>query len=760
MTVALAIAAFGLLALFGLLLGLRFLDARAWRRSLIALRLHPPARLTADNVSAWLGSLSALTHASWWWLTPQPPLVIEITATAQGIVHHVLLPEPMRAAVLGSVRAHLSGARIEDVPGYLGARPRPVMAAEWRLTNRQRALGSERAEVTATGLLASLQPLGSHEQICVQWILTGAGTPSPVQIGSKTSSPSWWRGRGPADTDELRARRLKMREGPLLHAVGRLGVVAGSKPRAYALFGPTWGTLRQLNAPGAEFVRRLLPERVAANRLMRLSLPLTTWPVVLNAREAVGVVGLPVNEQALPGLSYQQARQVPPPHGLSTSGVTVAVSNYPGLERPLTLSRTDRLRHLYVVGPVGVGKSTLLANLAVQDMAAGDGLALIDPKGDLAAEVLERVPAHRRNDVIVADLSDLSCPVGLNVLAISHDEHGRELAADFVLSVMHSLWAQFWGPRTDDVLRASLLTLTHTHAADGSAFTLVEVPELLTNLPFRRFVTEQPTVPAPLRQFWAWFENVSDPERLVTVGPVLNKLRQFTTRTALRLSLGQTKGLDLASVIRQRRIVLVTLARGAIGAEAAHLFGSLLVAGLWQATLARAALPQEQRRPFWLYLDEFHQVARLNIQFTDLLAEARGLGVGVVMANQYVSQLSPDMRAAVLGTVRSQVVFQVEHDDAKLLAPRFAPTLKAADLSGLAAHEVALRLCSGNQVLPAMTGITLPLPKVSGDPNEVRQASRQRWGMNRADIEAAITARLGSANQAATVGRRHRGVRS
>lgn len=223
--------------------------------------------------------------------------------------------------------------------------------------------------------------------------------------------------------------------------------------------------------------------------------------------------------------------------------------------------------------------------------------------------------------------------------------------------------------------------------------------------------------------------------------------------------LGQAKGLDLASVIRQRRILLVTLARGVIGAEAAYLLGSLLVAGLWQATLARAALPQGQRRPFWLYLDELHQVARLNIQLTDLLAEARGLGVGVVMANQYVSQLSPETRAAVLGTVRSQIVFQVEHDDAKLLEPRFAPTLSAADLSGLAAYEVALRLCNGNQVLTPMTGMTLPLSEATADANEIRALSRERFGMNRADIEAAIEARLGDANSSTPVGRRQRGGR-
>jgi hypothetical protein len=746
------------LLLFGLVLLSRYIEGQAWRQSLTAFRLHPPAGLTPDQVAAWLGSLSALTHAPWWWLVPYPPVVIEITATAGGITHYLLVPERQRGAVLASVRAHLPGARVEEAPDYLAARPRPVVAAEWRLSNRRRSLGVDRVQSTAAGLLASLQPLGPGELVCVQWVLTGAGAPAPVRDTKQGNGVPWWlEANAPADADDLRAMRIKQREGPLLHAAGRLGVVAASRARAYGLYGRTWGVLRQLNAPGVQFVRRLLPVRLVAERLRRLAVPVTAWPVVLNAREAVGVVALPMSDTPLPGLALRGARQVPPPHAVSKSGVTVAESNYPGSQQPLHLGRTDRLRHMYVVGPVGVGKSTLLANLAVQDMARGDGLALIDPKGDLASDVLARVPEQRREDVIVVDLADIARPIGLNVLGAASSEHGRELAADFVLSVLRSLWAQYWGPRTDDILRAALLTLTHTHASDGAAFTLVEVPELLTNLPFRHSVTEQPTVPASLRQFWAWFENISEAERIQIVGPVLNKLRQFTTRTALRLSLGQSRGLDLPGLIRGRRVLIVTLSRGVIGVEAAYLLGSLLVAGIWQATLGRAVLAPERRRPFWLYLDEFHQVARLQVPLTDLLAEARGLGVGVTMANQYVSQLSPEMRAAVLGTVRSQVVFQVEHDDARLLEPRFAPSLSASDL---AAYEVALRLCAGNQVLAPMTGTTLPLSEPTGDPADVRERSRQRYGTARAEVEAAIMARLNSSDGTPVAGRRKRGGRS
>jgi len=584
---AVVVLACGLVVL-GVLLVMRAIDARAWRRSLVAYRLNPPAGLKPEMVAAWLGSLSALTHAERMWLLPHPPLVVEIVASPEGIAHYLLLPANLQGTVLASARAHLPGSRLGPVPEYLEHRPAFRVAAEWRLTNQQRALAADRAPTVAASTLASLHPLSRGELVVVQWVLTGAGTPSPVRDAAqqKNQMPWWLESDVPSDADDLRAMRVKQRE-PLLRAAGRLGIVANSNARAYSLFGRTWGTLRQLNAPGVRFVRRFLPVRWVASKLTGIALPLVSWPVVLNAREAVAVVALPLGDIALPGISSGVARHVPAPSGLSTVGSTLAVSNYPGSSRPLRLARDDRLRHVYAVGPTGVGKSTLLANLALQDIAAGDGLALLDPKGDLVTDVLARVPEHRRDDVVVVDLADTARPVGLNVLQPGSSEHDRELAADHVLAVLRSLWAAYWGPRTDDVLRAVLLTLTHTTAADGSAFTLVEVPELLTNAPFRRSVVAQPTVPASLRGFWAWYENVSEAERVQVIGPSLNKLRSFTTRSSLRLSLGQSNGIDLSAALRQRKILLVSLSRGVIGAEAAYLIGSMLVAGLWQAALSR-----------------------------------------------------------------------------------------------------------------------------------------------------------------------------
>lgn len=203
--------------------------------------------------------------------------------------------------------------------------------------------------------------------------------------------------------------------------------------------------------------------------------------------------------------------------------------------------------------------------------------------------------------------------------------------------------------------------------------------------------------------------------------------------------LGQSDGFDLTEVFTRRTILLVPLAKGEIGPEAATLLGALLVGALWQATLARAAVPAERRRPVWAYFDEFQDIVRLTDDIADMLAQARGLGLGLTLAHQYLSQVSDTALDAVLGTTRTQLVFQIEHEDARRLAPRFAPTLAAADLTGLAPHEVAVRLSIAGQTRSPVTGRTFAMPEPTSDLVTARAAARQ--GLPRADIEAALRAR-------------------
>jgi Type IV secretion-system coupling protein DNA-binding domain len=727
----------GGLGLIGLVLGGRYLDALVWRRSLVAFSLRLPTDLTTDNVARWLATVAAATHAARLALLPHPPVALEVVADRHGIRHMLLVSERMQATILSSLRASLPGVRLEDAPDYLKQRPRFRAAAEAVLTSHRRQMAIDRAEATATALLGTLQPLHSNDQAVVQWIFTGGGTPAPIPSTQRASSGngSWWMADEPPDSEAVRAARLKQADA-MLRASLRVGVVAPSRKRAYAVFGRVWGQHRGLNASGVLLVRRWwLSSRRVADRMSRFAVPITGWPLLLGSREAAGLLPLPVGKVALPGLVLGAARQLPPAPGMPKRGVQIGVSNYPGMGRPLRLTAEDRLRHLHIVGPTGTGKSTLLVNLVTQDIEAGHGVVVIDVLGDLTRNILARIPDKRADDVIVLDPSATDRPVGFNILQAAHDEQSRELVVDHVIHIWHELYREFWGPRTEDVLRGALLTLINTRAPDGSAFTLVEVPELLTNAKFRRYVLGQSGVPAALDSFWTWYQ-ASD--RLNVVGPILNKLRAATLRTSIRLMLGQSEGLDLPRILRERKVLLVPLNKGTNGAETAGLLGTVFLLILWQAILGRIAVSPAQRHPEYVYIDEAQDVLRLPLDLADMLAQARGLGAGLTLAHQYLGQV----KDALVGTVRSQIVFQCGRTDAVELAKSFEPRLTAEDLMNLAAYEVAVRPCVNGQTIAPVTGTTLPLPDAEREPDALAEASSDRYGSPRTAVEEALKARI------------------
>jgi len=732
------------LLLIAIVLAARYLEASSWRRTLLAIELHIPYGLTPEDIARWGNTVAATTHPHRLALLSHPPVVLEVIADHEGIRHVLLTPKRLRETVLSGLRAALPGVRLTELPDYLDTRPHLTVAAEAVQTNQRRQMAVERAEGTATAVLATLQPLGEHERVVVQWIMTGAGTAPPVPSLAKQRHdlPEWLAAEELTDGDAIRSARLKDKDA-MLHACLRVGVQADNRARAYAILGRVWGQHRGENSPGVLFIRRWwLPMTQAASRLSRLVVPVTGWPLRLSTTETSGLVPIPVGEVALPGVALGLARQLPPPPGMPVSGVQVGVSNYPDMRVPLRLATLDRLQHLHVLGPTGVGKSTLLANLIIQDIAAGHGVVVIDPKSDLVREVLARVPEHRANDIIVADASSTERPIGFNILRSAHDEQGRELVVDNVIHIWHEIYKDFWGPRSEDVLRGALLSLINTKGTNGEPFTLIETPELLTGTAFRKFVTEQDGVPAALSSFWAWYRGMMPADRLKVIGPILNKLRAATLRTPIRLMLGQSDGLDLNRVLRERRVLLVPLSSGTLGAETAGLLGTLLLATLWQAVLGRVVLAASERHPVFVHIDEAQSVLKLPVDLADMLAQARGLGVGFTLAHQHLGQIDDkQVRSALLGTVRSQIVFQAMREDAATLAPSYAPRLTADDLMGLARYEFAMRPLVDGQTLAPLTGTTLPLPPSIRDGSALAETSRQRLGKPRADIEAALKIR-------------------
>lgn len=735
--------------IFAAIISARLDSARAWRNELSAYRLKLPSGLSGEDVARWLTNVSGLTHPRLLSLLPMPPIAIEIVASASaGITHYLLVPRDDEAQILSGLRSSLPGVRIEAAPDYLVNRSMFTLAAEFGMTNHARPLAHERGESINAAVLSSLLPLVGNETICLQFILTGAGTPKPVHTASPRKDDSWWSGYlfdrdVPDDVEAVRALRLKQQDA-LLIASARLGIVAPSRARAYELLGRVWGNFHAANNVGVRIVRRWLPSSLVTGRLASRKYPVTKWPLILGAHEAAALIPFPTGGAVLPGVELGSARQLPPSFtNRSQSAALLGISNYPGMtDRQLTISAEDRTRHLSIIGPSGSGKSVLLTRLILGDIRAGFGVIAVDPKGDMIPDILARLDEEEVSRVLVIDASKRDQPIGFNPLGHAHTEEAQELAVDGVLTVFKEIWSNFWGPRSDALLRSSLSTLIRTRAADGSSFTLCEIVPLLTEPAFRRFVVSQSNIPEPLWAYWQRYDALSDGAREQTILPLLNKLESFTSRTPIRLMLGQaTGGLNFADVFIRRRVVLISLAEGNLGGETAALLGSLLTFSMWQAAMQRVNVPHEQRFPVFGYIDEAQTTVKLAAPIADMLAQARGFKFGLCLANQYFYQLPDSVQAAILGTVRSQVAFHVEDRDARLLERRFAP-LTADDLMGLGAWEIAVRPSVNGGTGAVVTGTSLPLDEPTADPTALAEASRGRYGVARADVEAQLVERL------------------
>lgn len=721
----------------------------AFRRDLVAYELHFPRGLRPEAVTRFVTGLSGVAGSRWQRLFEARALTIEVSADEAGIRHRVLVPRTQSGIVLAALRAHLPAVRVTELDRLPNATH--PMAVQLGLSNHRRSLTVTNPAAFAAGLLTSLQPLPAGSTVTLQFVIRPLGpVAAPVvpeaSIGKPTSLLGRWLTQAPPTRDQLAAERTK-RASAVFAVTPRLGVTSSSVGGRRQILSRVLAAFHAANAPGVHLYRRALPARLVARNLAGRFLPLVVPAALMNTTELAMLLGVPTGELTVPGLRLGTSRLLAPSADIPSNGRVVAEANFPGAERPLALSVPDSLRHLHVIGPTGVGKSTLLTNLIAHDMAAGHGVIVIDPKGDLATDVLDRVPAHRVEDVIVLDLT-AERPVGFNLLQA--EPGGADLLVDQIVGTFHNLFAAFWGPRTDDVLRAATSTLLIE-----PGMTICEVPLLLNDDGFRRRLVGRLDEPVALEPFWRWYENLGEAERAQVIGPVSNKLRSILLRRSLRECFGQaTPKLDLATVLREGKILIVPLAKGVLGEEAAALVGSLLVARLWQAVLGRAAEPAANRRPVYCHLDEFQDFLRLPTSVADLLAQARGLGFGLTLAHQHLGQLPKTLREDVLANARSRVIFQTAASDAQRLGREVAPALTPADLQGLGPYEVVATLSAGGQVAPPVTGHTILPPSPTGYGAAARAHSARVYGEDRAVVEAAIRARHAGRPGPGGVGRR------
>lgn len=658
------------------------------------------------------------------------PVVIEAVGSPSMVEHRLALPVGRSESLADQLRAAIPGLALEA----LDARPEldVTRATELRLSTARRPLRTDDVAGVSRALLTGLAGGHRGERLSIQWVLGRSLAPMAVPNRLDGMTHESWLGAllvapfappHTADVEQRNALRAKQAE-PGWQVAGRIAVRAKTASRERQLVEQVMGALRGAEAAGVSFrVHPTRPSRAVAARLPRWHSPLR-----LNASELAAVSAWPVGSTGELPVRMTGSRLVAPSAAIPHAGRVIGRATLPGRERPLALTAADSLRHLHVLGPTGSGKSTLLLNLITQDLAAGRAVVVIEPKGDLIADVLERIPTDRVSDVVLLDPSDVARPVGLNPLALA----GRspELAADQLLGLFHSLYAAHWGPRTHDILGASLLTLARL-----PGMTLAALPLLLTDAGFRRRVLPGVVDPIGLGPFWSAYEAWSEAERAAAIAPVMNKLRPLLLRPELRAIVGQTRrSFDLRRVFTERKILLVNLSKGLLGPETSALLGSLVVSQLWQAVLGRVVIAPERRHPVFVYVDEFQDYLHLPVDLADALAQARGLGVGFVAAHQYLHQLDPAMRSAVLANAQSRVAFRLASEDARVVAADSA--LAPEDFQSLGAFQCYAQLVAQSAVQRWCSAATVLPGQPISDPAAVRAASQRAYGVDRAEVEA------------------------
>ena len=724
--------------------------------------LSPPVVDPEGAATLWTNLVALLRPAWRRVLFGQPHLGFELVASDAGLTISIWVPAGIPPGLVErAVEAAWPGARTETQPATPPLAG-PGMATGGTLTlavGEHYMLRTEHKVDPLRPLLGALAALGEGETACVQVLarpVTGRRlarlhksararrsgrpasraarlldlvTPGPAtkptavdptraadvaDILDKAAQPCWAIAVRYAVATTATDREAKARLRGRAHAVAT----------AFALFS---GRNR------LERHRLAHPARVIAERRLGNG-------NLVSVAELAALAHLPT-DVAVPGLARAGANAVPPPPAVARavapdtatfatgSGGSRAIwapkilgDAQAGGRRPVSLVVADARYHLHVMGATGSGKSTLLTNLVLEDVEAGRGVVVIDPKGDLITDLLDRLPQCAEARTVLVDPEDPDAAPVLNVLS----GPDPDLAVDNLVGIFRSIFSAFWGPRTDDVLRSACLTLLRHAAATGTSTSLADVPRLLSDDEFRAprvAVVSGDTV--GLGGFWKSYEQMSEASRAQVIGPVMNKLRAFLLRDFVRQVVGRPdSSFDMGQVL-DGGICLVRVPKGILGEETARLLGSFVVAKVWQTATHRARLGQAARVDASLVVDEAQNFLHLPRSFDEMLAEARGYRLSMVLAHQHLGQLPKDLRDAVSANARTKVWFSMSPEDAHVLARHVAPEVSEHDLSHLGAYTAAARLVVGGEETPAFTLRTRPAPPPQpGRAEAVRTANR------------------------------------
>jgi CxxC-x17-CxxC domain-containing protein len=412
-----------------------------------------------------------------------------------------------------------------------------------------------------------------------------------------------------------------------------------------------------------------------------------------------------------------------------------AKTNFRNQERVFGIKTDDRRRHMYIIGKTGMGKTNLLENLVVQDIRNGHGICYIDPHGDTAEKLLKAVPANRINDVIYLNPSDQNFPLAFNVME-SVDPDYRHLVSSGLIGVFKKIWADSWGPRLEYILRNAILALLEY---PGS--TLLGVTRILVDKKYRERVVDKVTDPV-IRQFWVdEFPKWSDKVIQEVVSPIQNKVGQFLSSSLIRNIVGQTQSsFDIREIMDSRKILILNLSKGRIGEDNSALLGAMMITKIQLAAMGRVDIPEDTRKDFYLYVDEFQNFATES--FANILSEARKYHLNLILANQYITQIDEKVRDAIFGNAGTIISFRVGAMDAEFLEKEFEPVFMQNDIVNLPKYNIYLKLMIDGIAGDAFSAKVLPpiyIEDTAENEEKIIASSRERYASSKAEVEDNIS---------------------
>lgn len=710
--------------------------------------------------------------------TPQEHLSFEIAAVNGQIMFYLCLPKTLRNFVEGQIYAQYPSVQIKtaDSDYALNVTKPIVHTAEINLKESEflpiRTFNGFEVDPLAgiTGTLAKLED--ADEELWIQilvrpiadswhkdsekwvkdnikdkkpkfaldmkWFLAALGAlVKPPEAGEQPNNPEL------SEREKLQAAEAEKKAAKLGYKVKiRIAYTGSDYNHASVRMQSIVGTFKQFNSTnlnGFQMSQSSFdPEKITAYQTRSFN----DEGFILNIEELASVYHLPHTNVETPNIVWASSKSAEPPAKLPIINPNAApnpaisafgMTNFRGIKHQFGMLRKDRSRHLYIIGQTGAGKSGTLELLALSDIYHNQGYAIIDPHGDFAINNLRFIPERRIKDVIYFNPADTAFPLGFNPLEITNPNQRLTVSSE-VIGVLKRMFGNSWGPRLEHILRYTILALL-----ERPETTILDITRMLTDKEFRKETLNYVTDTVVL-QFWK-LEFASWNEKYATeaIAPVLNKVGAFTANPIIRNIIGQPKStFNIRQLMDEGKILIVNLSKGLIGEDNAGILGAFLVTKIQLAAMSRSDIPNiADRRPFYLYVDEFQNFA--TDSFATILSEARKYGLNLTVANQYIAQMSDEVRTAVFGNVGSMIAFRVSADDAPLLVKQFEPQFEVNDLVNMHNRHFVMSMIINGEKQPAFSASTLNLPESKKDfLDQITEYSRQQYGRPRIEVEREI----------------------